>query len=199
MTNVRTRPWTWGGGVSGGNLFLRLVSCGGAVHQAPSQGVQCVQLYPLRVPLGHCTLWRFAWHPMYWLLRRQAMSYRSAQATDILLPRWHQQGAPEVMLHRSAEVTDILPRWHQQRAPEVMLYRSAQATDILLPRWHQQRAPEVMLYRSAQVSYTFLPRWHQQRAPEVMLYRRPVTSRVHWHHHPIAPSDASLCTHVLRI
>ena len=55
--------------------------------------------------------------------------------------------APEVMLYRSAQASDLLPRWHQQRAPEVMLYRSAQATD-LLPRWHQQRAPEVMLYRS---------------------------------------------------
>ena len=25
----------------------------------------------------------------------------------------------------------LLPRWHQQRAPEVMLYRRAQASDIL--------------------------------------------------------------------
>ena len=48
--------------------------------------------------------------------------YRSAQDTDILIPRWHQQRAPEVMLYRSAHVTDILiPRWHQQRAPEIML------------------------------------------------------------------------------
>ena len=61
---------------------------------------------------------------------------RSAQAIDILLPRWHQQRAPEVMLYRSAQAIDILPRWHQQRVPEVMLYRNAQAIDIL-PRWHQ--------------------------------------------------------------
>ena len=37
------------------------------------------------------------------------MLYRSAQATDIPLPRWHQQRAPEVMLYRSAQAIDILP------------------------------------------------------------------------------------------
>ena len=58
------------------------------------------------------------------------------------------------MLYRSAQATDILlPRWHKQRAPEVILYRSAQATYSFLPRWHQQRAPEVMLNRSAQVFF----------------------------------------------
>ena len=40
----------------------------------------------------------------------------------------------------------FLPRWHQKRAPEVMLYRSTQATDIFLRRWRLLRAPEVMLY-----------------------------------------------------
>ena len=66
---------------------------------------------------------------------RQVMLYRSAQATDILVPRWQQLRAPEAMPYRSAQITDnLLPRWHQQRAPEVMLYRSAQATDIV-PRW----------------------------------------------------------------
>ena len=45
------------------------------------------------------------------------------------------------MLYSSAQAIDILlPRWHQERAPEVMLYRIAQPIDILLPR-----APEVML------------------------------------------------------
>ena len=66
-----------------------------------------MQLHPLRVPLKPLAL-RLA----PYVLRRQVMLYQSAQATDILLPRWHQQRAPEVMLYRSAQVTDIfLPRW----------------------------------------------------------------------------------------
>ena len=73
------------------------------------------------------------------------------------------------MLYRSAQAIDILPRWHQQRAPEVMLYRSTRAINIFLPRWHQQRAPEVMLYRSAQ-AIDILLRWHQQRAGILVLY-----------------------------
>ena len=45
------------------------------------------------------------------VLSRQAMLYGSAQATDILLPRWHQRRVPEVMLYRSAQATEIfLPR-----------------------------------------------------------------------------------------
>ena len=46
-----------------------------------------------------------SWHPV----RRQVMLYRIAQATDILLPRWHQQRAPEVMLYRSVQHWRIQP------------------------------------------------------------------------------------------
>ena len=58
-----------------------------------------MQSYPLRVSLHPLAL-RLA---PYYALRRQFILYSSAQATGILLSRWHHQRAPEVMLYRSAQ------------------------------------------------------------------------------------------------
>ena len=119
--------------------------------QAGAMGARC----NCTLCASHCTLWRFAWHRLL---------YRSAQATDILLPRWHQQRAPEVMLYRSAQATStyISSQMHGSGCVCLKLCCTAvprQAAHNFLPRWHQQRAPEAMLYRNAPATYIFLPRW----------------------------------------
>ena len=65
------------------------------------------------------------------------MLYRSAQATDILLPRWHQQRVPEVMLYRSARAdgtSSVRLNLCCTAAPRLFIFSSLDGSGTACPK-----------------------------------------------------------------